>query len=49
MGYSIEIKEAVIKKVLMGEKPHHEIAREAGIGRSTLTYWLQHHKMEISI
>lgn len=44
MGYSIEMKKAVIKKVLLGEKPQHEIAREAGIGRSTLGYWLKHHR-----
>ncbi|MBW1758944.1 MAG: helix-turn-helix domain-containing protein [Deltaproteobacteria bacterium] len=46
MGYPIEMKEAVIKKVLMGGKPYHEIAREAGIGRSTLTYWLKHYKKD---
>jgi len=44
MVYPIQTKEAVIKKVLMGGKPHHEIASEAGIGRSTLTYWLKNHK-----
>ena len=44
MGYPIEMKKAVIRKVLMGGKPHHEIARDAGIGRSTLTYWLKHYK-----
>ncbi len=44
MVYPIKMKEAVIKKVLMGEKPYHEIAREAGIGLSTLTYWLKNHK-----
>lgn len=44
MGYPIEMKEAVIKKVLLGGKPQHEIAREAGIGRSTLGYWLKHYK-----
>jgi len=46
MGYPIEMKEAVIKKVLLGEKPQHEIAREAGIGRSTLGYWLKHYKKD---
>ena len=46
MGYPIEMKEAVLKKVLTGGKPYHEIAREAGIGRSTLTYWLKNHKKE---
>ena len=43
MGYPITMKEAVIKKVLMSDRPQHEIAREAGIGRSTLTYWLKNH------
>ena len=46
MGYAIEMKEAVIKKVLIGGKPYHEIAKEAGIGRSTLTYWLKHYKQD---
>ena len=46
MVYPIKTKEAVIKKVLMGGKPHHEIASEAGIGRSTLTYWLKNHKKD---
>jgi len=49
MGYPIEMKEAVIKKALMGGKPLHEIAREAGIGRSTLTYWLKHYKKDGNI
>ena len=49
MGYPIEMKEAVIKKVLMGGKPLHEIAREAGIGRSTLTYWLKHYRKDGNI
>jgi len=44
MVYPIKTKEAVIKKVLMGGKTHYEIASEAGIGRSTLTYWLKNHK-----
>jgi len=44
MRYSIEMKKAVIKKVLLGEKPQYEIAREAGISRSTLTYWLKHYR-----
>lgn len=46
MVYPIKMKEAVIKKVLMGEKPYYEIASEAGIGRSTLTYWLKNHKKD---
>ncbi len=44
MGYSTEMKEAVIKKVLLGNKPQHEVAKEAGIGRSTLSYWLKAYK-----
>ena len=46
MAYPIKMKEAVIKKVQKGGKPHHEIANEAGIGRSTLTYWLKNHKKD---
>jgi len=46
MGYPIKMKEAVLKKVLTGGKPYHEIAREAGIGRSTLTYWLKNQKKD---
>jgi len=46
MAYPIKMKEAVIKKVQKGGKPHHEIASEAGIGRSTLTYWLKNHKKD---
>jgi len=46
MGYPITMKEAVIKKVLMSGRPHHEIAKEAGIGRSTLTYWLKNYKKD---
>lgn len=49
MGYPIEMKEAVIKKALLGEKPQHEIAREAGIGRSTLGYWLKNYKADGNI
>jgi len=46
MVYPIKMKEAVIKKVQIGGKPYHEIASEAGIGRSTLTYWLKNHKKD---
>ena len=46
MVYPIKMKETVIKKVQMGGKPHYEIASEAGIGRSTLTYWLKNHKKD---
>ncbi|SLM30738.1 transposase [Desulfamplus magnetovallimortis] len=41
MGYPLSMKEAVVKKVLMSNKTHYEIAKEAGIARSTLTYWLK--------
>ena len=41
MGYSIQIKEAVLEKVLLGNKPHHEISQEFGIGRSTIGKWLR--------
>lgn len=46
MGYSIKMKESVIKKVLMGGKPQREIARDAGIGLSTLNYWLKNHRQK---
>ena len=46
MGYPIKMKEAVIKKVLLGEKPQHKIASEAGIGRSTLNNWLKNYKTD---
>ena len=36
MGYPIQLKEAVLKKVLQGNKPHYEIARELGVGRTTI-------------
>lgn len=49
MGYPIEMKQAVIKKVLMGGKPIHEIATEAGIGRSTLRYWLKSYRKDGNI
>ena len=49
MGYSIKTKQAVLKKVLLGEKTHTEIAKEAGIGRSTLTYWLKNNKQDGNI
>jgi len=39
MGYPTKLKEAVLQKVLQGNKPHHEIAFEYGIGRSTIGKW----------
>ena len=44
MGYSIQLKEAVLKKVLEGNKPRHEIATEFGIGKSTIVKWLKEYK-----
>ena len=44
MGYSFEIKESVIKKVLVGNKTLESIAREAGISRSTLNCWINDYK-----
>ena len=49
MGYSIQLKEAVLKKVLQGNKPHYEVARELGVGRSTIGKWLKEHKQNGSI
>ncbi len=44
MGYPLSMKQAVIRKVRMGNQTQDQIAKEAGIGRSTLTYWLKHYK-----
>ena len=49
MGYSIQVQEAVIKKVLLGNKRQHEIAKEFGIGRSTIGKWLKEYKQKGSI
>ncbi|WP_300462149.1 helix-turn-helix domain-containing protein [Desulfobacula sp.] len=49
MGYSIQLKEAVLKKVLQGNKPHYEIARESGVGRSTIGKWLKECKQNGNI
>ena len=49
MGYPIQLKEAVLKKVLQGNKPHYEVARELGVGRSTIGKWLKEHKQNGSI
>ncbi len=49
MGYSIQLKKAVIKKVLQGNKQHHEIATEFGVGRSTISKWLKEYKQNGSI
>jgi len=44
MGYPIQLKEAVLQKVLQRNQPHHEIATEYGIGRSTIGKWLREYK-----
>lgn len=49
MGYSIQVQEAVIKKVLLGNKRQHEIAKEFGVGRSTIGKWLKEYKQKGSI
>lgn len=36
VGYPIQIQGAVLQKVLSGNKPHHEISPECGVGRSTI-------------
>jgi len=49
MGYPIQVQEAVIKKVLLGNKRQHEIAKEFGVGRSTIGKWLKEYKQKGSI
>jgi len=44
VGYPIQVKKAVLKKVLQGNQPHREIAREFGIGQSTISKWLRDNK-----
>ncbi|MDA3787568.1 MAG: transposase [Desulfobacula sp.] len=44
MGYPIQLKEAVLKRVLQENKPHYEVAIELGVGRSTIGKWLKEHK-----
>ena len=44
MGYPIRLKETVIRKVLQGNKPQHEIAKGFGIGRSTISKWLKEYR-----
>jgi transposase-like protein len=46
MGYSTEMKDAVVKKVLVGEKLNYEIAKEAGISRSTLCKWVKFYRRD---
>jgi transposase len=49
MGYPIQLKEAVLKKVLQGSKPQHAIAIELGVGKSTIGKWLREYKQNGSI
>ncbi len=49
MGHPIQLKEAVIQKVLAGNKPRHEIAADFGVGRSTIGNWLRQYKKNGSI
>ena len=44
MGLPVQVKEAVLKKVLIGNRRHHEVALEFGIGRSTIGKWLREYK-----
>ena len=44
MGYSIQLKEAVLQKVLSASKPQYEIAKEFGVGKSTIRNWLKHYR-----
>ncbi len=49
MGYPIQLKKAVIKKVLQGNQHQHEIAIKYGVGRSTIGKWLREYKQNGSI
>jgi len=44
VGYSIQLKEAVLQKVLSGSKPQYEIAKEFGVGKSTIRNWLKKYR-----
>lgn len=44
MGHPVQVKEIVVKKVLLGYKTHHEIAKDFGVGRSTIGKWLRQYK-----
>ena len=44
MGYPIQLKTAVIKKLLQESTPQHEIASEFGVGLSTIGKWLREYK-----
>ena len=49
MGYPIQLKNVVLKKVLCGSKPHYKIAAEFGIARSTISKWLKAYKQNGNI
>ena len=49
MGYPIQLKNAVLKKVLQESKPHYEIATEFGVGRSTIGKWLREYRQNGNI
>ena len=49
MGYPIQLKKVVIKKVLQGNTPQHDIASEFGIGLSTIGKWLREYKQNGNI
>lgn len=44
MGYPVQLKKAVLKRVLQGNSPRHEIAGEFGVGLSTIGKWLREYK-----
>jgi transposase len=44
MGYPIQLKKAVIKRVLQKNGSRHEIAGEFGVGLSTIGKWLREYK-----
>jgi len=39
VGYPIQLKEAVLKRVLQENKLHYEVAIELGAGQSTIGKW----------
>ena len=49
MGHPVQVKEAVIKKIIQGNKPHREISEEFGVGRSTISNWLKQYKQNGNI
>jgi transposase len=49
MGYPIQLKNGVLKKVIQRNKTHDEIAVEFGVGRSTIGKWLREYKQNGNI